>query len=400
MFFLYFSKGVAGIYALFLYPIKNNVMDVNNFDDNLTAEPSGYYCILPYVVLQDQSLSDFSKLLYALLMGLKNQKGYCWASNAYLGNALGKDKLTVSRTLSILESKGYISMYYNPQTSVRHIFCEADRVAKRIVLKEFRNTSFPIDKNVKGVDENIKGGLTKMSRGVDENVNHNNIIEIDNYNTVDLKVDGAGKESKSTIAKTQKEVEATPAIAKTTKEKTDAAPAIIALLNEITGRAFRASDSSLRPIRARLREGFTMDDFSAVIRLKNSQWANRADMRQYLRPETLFGNKFDGYVQEAKALASTKIPVVEGETDDYRKYLRWCETYYPNLGANFALDERTNHDLTKGKAYDNHRTLLPKSALLAHYKEAHRLCNEQVGRTGVCKGVKATYIELINQAIK
>jgi len=225
--------------------------------------------------------------------------------------------------------------------------------------------------------------------------------------TVDFeKVDGAcpsdqeGEESKTTIAKIQKEVEATPAIAKTTKEKTDDAPKIIELLNEITGRAFRPSGSSLCPIRARLREGFTMDDFSAVIRLKNAQWANRADMRQYLRPETLFGNKFDSYLQEAKALAATKIPVVEGETDDYRKYLRWCETYYPNLGANFVLDERTNYDLTKGKAYDNHRTLLPKSALLAHYREAHRICNEQVARTGVCKGVKAVYVELINQAIK
>jgi len=149
-----------------------------------------------------------------------------------------------------------------------------------------------------------------------------------------------------------------------------------------------------------LREGFTMDDFSAVIRLKNTQWANRADMRQYLRPETLFGNKFDGYVQEAKALQAARIPTVEPETDDYRKYLRWCETYYPNLGLNFVLDERTNYDLTKGKAYDNHRALLPKNALLAHYKEAHRICNEQIGRTGVCKGVKSVYVELINQAIK
>ena len=370
-------------------------MNNNQFDDNLTPEPSGYYSILPNIVLQDPTLSDFPKLLYALLTGLTNQKGYCWANNAYLANSLNKDKKTITRALSDLEERGYISMIYDQKAgNKRHIFCEADKIAKRRFLQEYRQINNPMDKNVHTPTvKNVPTGTVK-------NVPHNTIIDNYNYNTVDLKVDGAGKESKPTIAKTKKEVDATPAIAKTTKEKTDDAPKIIELLNEITGRSFRPSDSSLRPIRARLREGFTMDDFSAVIRLKNAQWANRADMRQYLRPETLFGNKFDGYVQEAKALQAARIPTVEPETDDYRKYLRWCETYYPNLAPNFVLDERTNYDLTKGKAYDNHRALLPKNALLAHYKEAHRICNEQIGRTGVCKGVKAVYVELINQAIK
>lgn len=226
--------------------------------------------------------------------------------------------------------------------------------------------------------------------------------------TVDFeKVDGAGcfdqadQEVDNSIANTKEEV-SVPAqpIANTKKEKTDDAPAIIALLNKVTGRSFRPSDSSLRPIRARLREGFTLDDFTSVIRLKNAQWAPRADMRAYLRPETLFGNKFDAYLQEAKALQATRVPVAEGETDDYRKYLRWCETYFANLVPNFVLDERTHYDLTKGKANANHLNLMPKNALLGLYKEAHRICNEQIGRSGACKGVKAVYVELINQAIK
>lgn len=369
-------------------------MDTNNFDD-LRPEPSGYYGNLPSIVRRDTTIPDFAKVLYSEISALTNQRGYCWASNAYLGQVLGKDKVTISRTIALLVDKRYISILIDQKNgNKRYIFCEADQRAQEYTRSKI-DVNDPIYKIVN------RGVLTQTPIGINTGVNNKQIIEIDNYNTVDLKVDGAEKEVGNTIVNTKKEVSA-PAqpIAKTTKEKTDDAPAIIALLNEVTGRSFRPSDSSLRPIRARLREGFTMDDFSAVIRLKNTQWANRADMKAYLRPETLFGNKFEGYLQEAKAQQATRIPTVEPETDDYRKYLRWCETYYPNLGANFALDERTNYDLTKGKAYDNHRTLLPKSALLAHYREAHRICNEQVARTGVCKGVKAVYVELINQAIK
>ena len=370
-------------------------MNNNHFDDNLKHEPSGYYGNLPSIVRRDTDIPDFAKVLYSEISALTNQRGYCWASNSYLGLVLGKDKVTISRTIAILLDKRYISILIDQKNgNKRYIFCEADQR-----VQEY--TKSKIDVNDPIYEIVNRGVLTKTTIGINTDVNHKQIIEIDNYNTVDLKVDGAGKEGSNPIANTKKEIPA-PAqpIANTKKEKTDAAPAIIALLNEVTGRSFRPSDSSLRPIRARLREGFTMDDFSAVIRLKNAQWAQRADMRAYLRPETLFGNKFDAYLQEAKALQATKIPVAEGETDEYRKYLRWCETYFTNLGANFVLDERTHHDLTKGKASANHRALLPKNALSALFKDAHRICNEEVARNGASKGVKAIYVQLINQAIK
>lgn len=358
-------------------------MKVDQFDGELAHEPSGYYGNIPSIVRRDTTIPDFAKVLYSEISALTNQRGYCWASNPYLGNVLGKDKVTISRTIAILVDKRYISILIDQKNgNKRYIFCEADQRVQEYTRSKIDEND-PIYKNVN------RGLLTKTPIALNTDVNYKQIIEIDNYNTVDLKVDGAcpsdqeGEESK----------------ANTKKEKDDA-PAIIALLNDVTGRSFRPSDSSLRPIRARLREGFTIDDFTSVIRLKNAQWAQRPDMRAYLRPETLFGNKFDAYLQEAKALQATRVPVAEGETDDYRKYVRWCETYFANLVPSFVLDERTHYDLTKGKAYDNHRALLPKNALLGLYKEAHRLCNEQIGRTGACKGVKAMYIELINQAIK
>lgn len=53
-------------------------------------------------------------------------------------------------------------------------------------------------------------------------------------------------------------------------------------------------------IEAKTKEGYTIEDFKIVIDFKNNQWGNDKDMKHYLRPETLFGNKFESYLQAAK----------------------------------------------------------------------------------------------------
>lgn len=50
-------------------------------------------------------------------------------------------------------------------------------------------------------------------------------------------------------------------------------------------------------IQARWNEGFRTDDFKKVIDTKVSDWKDN-DMSKYLRPETLFGTKFEGYLNE------------------------------------------------------------------------------------------------------
>lgn len=73
-------------------------------------------------------------------------------------------------------------------------------------------------------------------------------------------------------------------------------------LNEKTGKAFRPTTAgTVRHISARLREGYTVDDLNAVTDLKCSEWLGDPRMAQYLRPETLFGPKFEGYIQQARA---------------------------------------------------------------------------------------------------
>lgn len=74
---------------------------------------------------------------------------------------------------------------------------------------------------------------------------------------------------------------------------------IIDYLNKKTGKKFSNSTASTRKsINARINEGFTVDEFKKVIDVKTKDWLN-TDMNKYLRPATLFGTKFESYLNES-----------------------------------------------------------------------------------------------------
>ena len=73
---------------------------------------------------------------------------------------------------------------------------------------------------------------------------------------------------------------------------------IINYLNEKAGTNYRASSEKTKScIRARLNEKYTLDDFKKVIDNKVSSW-KKTEFEKYLRPETLFGTKFESYLNE------------------------------------------------------------------------------------------------------
>ena len=57
------------------------------------------------------------------------------------------------------------------------------------------------------------------------------------------------------------------------------------------------TEDSKKHIRARLRDGYTKDDFYAVIDKKASEWIG-TEQEKYLRPATLFGTKFESYLNQ------------------------------------------------------------------------------------------------------
>lgn len=82
---------------------------------------------------------------------------------------------------------------------------------------------------------------------------------------------------------------------------------IIDYLNEKANTKYRSSGSKTKLlIKARVNDGFNLDDFKKVIDTKTSQWLNDPKMKKFLRPETLFGTKFEGYLNEVGVTQPTK----------------------------------------------------------------------------------------------
>ena len=78
---------------------------------------------------------------------------------------------------------------------------------------------------------------------------------------------------------------------------------IVLFLNKRTGKNYRPeSNKTVRLINARINEGFKKEDFYTVIDKKCGEWMG-TKMEQYLRPETLFGTKFESYLNQRQTLS-------------------------------------------------------------------------------------------------
>ncbi|MCR6111782.1 conserved phage C-terminal domain-containing protein [Bacillus sp. A301a_S52] len=82
---------------------------------------------------------------------------------------------------------------------------------------------------------------------------------------------------------------------------------IIAYLNEKAAKRFKpTSQKTKKLIQARLNEKFELDDFKQVIDNKVASWKNDSKMNAFLRPETLFGTKFESYLNETPNSTQTE----------------------------------------------------------------------------------------------
>ena len=98
---------------------------------------------------------------------------------------------------------------------------------------------------------------------------------------------------------------------------------VVQYLNQVCGTHYRASSKKTqRLIHARQQEGFTLEDFKIVIDKKAEEWGPNPDMCKYLRPETLFGTKFESYLNQQGRLSETEpadsswLSLLGGEEDD------------------------------------------------------------------------------------
>lgn len=222
---------------------------------------------IPKEIWLSTDLKVMEKLILVEIDSLDNEEG-CFASNEHFSKFFSLSKNRCSEIIKSLEKKGYISIDYIRQAN--------NKAIEKRVIRCIRN----IDGGIRKTDRplrNIDRPIRKTEGGYSENCEDNNTLSINTIsNTRDIR----------------DIVEQSPTTPIPYNE-------IIDYLNQKTGKNFKSSSKATqRHIKARFADGFTLNDFKQVIDIKSAQWLKDKKMSAYLRPDTLFGTKFEGYLNE------------------------------------------------------------------------------------------------------
>ena len=92
----------------------------------------------------------------------------------------------------------------------------------------------------------------------------------------------------------------------------DEISSLLSFFNSETGSSYKETEQFDELINERLSEGYTFEDLRNVIRKKSAEWSCDGKMRSYLRPSTLFGDKFEEYL-------NAPMPVVFQDEKQHEK---------------------------------------------------------------------------------
>ena len=218
---------------------------------------------IPKEIWLDESLSIQEKVFLVEIDSLDNNEDGCFASNEYFANFFKLSKNRCSEIIKSLEKKGFIKISYM-----------------------YKDNSKAIDKRVINILEKPKRGIRdsdrdtrKTEEGYSEKCEDNNTYL---NNTINNSIYSL----------------------------------VVDKLNSLANKSYKSSSKKTQQlIRARVNEGFTVEDFYKVIENKVCTWKDDPKMDQYLRPATLFGTKFESYLNEK----ATK-PIKGENYGKYREY--------------------------------------------------------------------------------
>lgn len=219
-----------------------------------------------YIVLQGWMISDLKLkgnelIIYACIYGFSQAENQAFSGSLqYLADWTNSTKQGVVKCLKSLVEKGFI--------------VKTDKVINGVKFCEYYATKFNgvCNKVVQGMQQSLMGGMQQSLP---------NNIAIDNLSN-------------------NKEIYI----------------AVIDYLNSKTGQHFRSSTKSTQQhINARLAEGFKVEDFKRVVDNMCITWTG-TEWEQYLRPSTLFGSKFENYLnRKPQGKGANGVPVSSKPSD-------------------------------------------------------------------------------------
>lgn len=231
-----------------------------------TEKPS-YYAIIPAEVRYDHRLKANEKLLYGEVTALCSSSGECWASNKFFAELYDVHITNVSRWVNSLVDKGYLESQL--------VYKEGTKEIEKRVLR-----LSSVSKNVKTPhSKNVKTSISKNAKENNTSINNTSM----NNNILSSSLDE-------------------------TKGK---AVEIIDYLNDKAGKRFsHKTKETAKHINARLKDGYTVEDFKRVIDNRVMKWSRDKKMKEYIRPDTLFTpTNFEKYLNDALDSLLDRPPV-------------------------------------------------------------------------------------------
>lgn len=211
----------------------------------------------------DLGLKGNELIIFAIIYGFSQEESQCFTGSlGYLEEWTGATKPTVISALKSLQSKGFITKDEQMKNGVRFCRYRANFTSGKEILPG--------------------GGKESLPGGGKEILPNNKSYITNDSNNKDISIVGQDR----------------PKIPYTD---------IVLYLNHVAGTNYKPSSKKTRDlIQARFNEGFTADDFKTVIDKKARDWRNDPKYSKFLRPETLFGTKFEGYLNQPMREPTTR----------------------------------------------------------------------------------------------
>ena len=226
------------------------------------VEKTKNYTIMSNYHLKEKQMSLKAKGLLSLMLSLPDTWDY---SLAGLVSICKENETAIKSALNELKQFGYLEIIKNKPSE-----SNGGRINYEYIIHEK-----PIQEGKKQDVENL---------GVE-------IQYIENHGQLNTKELNTKKENINNIKYIVEEEKNSSILKENIK-------CIIDYLNESIGSKYKYNTkNTISLIKARFKDGYVLDDFYDVIDKKVKEWIN-TDMEKYLRPETLFGNKFENYLNQ------------------------------------------------------------------------------------------------------
>ena len=132
---------------------------------------------IPAEILLNENLSDKEKIILSMIVYLSEESKSCFASNKYIANIVNVTHERVSKIISALKGKGYVSVKLKYKT-------DSKEIEERQIIPMVENINRYSQKLQEGIDINNYSDSQKQPYPIDENDKDiiNNIKNKNNYN--------------------------------------------------------------------------------------------------------------------------------------------------------------------------------------------------------------------------